>query len=65
VVTGPYPPALNRQTSSTVTAWIYGVFALALVVLFVFMVRGYIRNASRNTSRGAKQDNAPRDGEAD
>ena len=65
VVTGPYPPALNRQTSSTVTAWIYGVFALALVVLFVFMVRGYIRNASRNTSRGAKQDNTPRDGEAD
>ena len=65
VVTGPYPPALNRQTSSTVTAWIYGVFALALVVLFVFMVRGYIRTASRDASRGAKQDNTPRDGEAD
>ena len=65
VVTGPYPPALNRQASSTITAWIYGAFALVLVVLFVFMVRGYVRNASRNSSRGSKQDNAQRDGEAD
>ncbi|HKT37731.1 MAG TPA: beta-propeller fold lactonase family protein [Ktedonobacterales bacterium] len=61
VVTGPYPPALNRDASSTITAWVYGAFALAVVVLLAFMVRGYLRDSRR----GARQDNAKLREEAD
>lgn len=61
VVTGPYPPALNRDASSTITAWVYGAFALAVVVLLAFMVRGYLRDSRR----AAEQDNAKQREEAD
>jgi flagellar biosynthesis/type III secretory pathway M-ring protein FliF/YscJ len=60
-VTGPYPPALNRDASSTITAWVYGAFALAVVVLLAFMVRGYLRDSRR----AAEQDNAKQREEAD
>ncbi len=61
VVTGPYPPALNREASSTITTWIYGAFALAVIALLAFMVRGYIRDSRKNT----KQDNTSSTGEAE
>ena len=61
VVTGPYPPALNREASNTITSWIYGAFALAVIVLLAFMVRGYIRDSRKNT----RQDNASSTGETE
>lgn len=48
IVTGPYPPALNRQTSSIVIALVYGAFALALVIFFVLMIRENIQRHRRS-----------------
>lgn len=48
IVTGPYPPALNRQTSSTLTTVIYGAFALALALFIALMVRDNIRRHRRS-----------------
>lgn len=44
VVTGPYPPALNRQTANIVTMLVYGAFALALAIFVALMVRKNIRD---------------------
>ena len=50
IITGPYPPALNREASGTVTAWVYGVFALGLAVLLALMIRGYVRDRKRDSA---------------
>ena len=55
IITGPYPPALNREASGTVTAWVYVAFALGLVVLLAFLVRGYVRDNHRDDKRDDKQ----------
>jgi YVTN family beta-propeller protein len=51
IITGPYPPALDRQASSTVTAWIYGAFAVALAIFLFVMVRGNIKDNIRSGGR--------------
>lgn len=44
IVTGSYPPALNRQTANTVTMLVYGAFALALAIFVVVMIRRNVRD---------------------
>jgi YVTN family beta-propeller protein len=51
IVTGPYPPALNSQTANVVTTMVYVIFALALVIFVVVMVRGNIRDNIKRSRR--------------
>lgn len=53
IVTGPYPPALNRQTSNILTTLVYIAFALALVIFFVLMVRKNIRDNVQRSKRSS------------
>lgn len=51
IVTGPYPPALNRETANTVTALIYGALAVAVAIFVVIMVRKNIRDNIQRSRR--------------
>ena len=53
VVTGPYPPALDRETANAVTALIYGALAVALAIFVVIMVRKNIRDNIKRSRRSA------------
>lgn len=53
IVTGPFPPALNRQTASIVTTLVYGAFALALAIFVIWMVRKNIRDNIRRSRRAS------------
>lgn len=51
IITGPYPPALNRQTASILTTLVYVAFALAIAILVVFMVRKNILDNIKRSGR--------------
>lgn len=51
IITGPYPPALNRQTASIITTLVYIAFALAIAILVIFMVRKTILDNIKRSGR--------------
>jgi YVTN family beta-propeller protein len=53
IVTGPYPPALNRQTANILTTLVYVVFALALAIFAVLMVRNTVRDNIKRSRRSS------------
>ena len=51
IVTGPYPPALNRQTANILTTLVYVAFALALAIFAALMIRNTVRDNIKRSRR--------------